>query len=134
MNYDKEKALQHDQSASDITPQIYHEDLHEPPKEISLHRGLKARQISMIAVCVSVLSSQNFGRDFCHSSAALLGQVLSSGQALRSGEEGHLVFFLHWLSASPLTNLRSFSGLCLCGHNLLSCHGCPRRNVSIFTS
>jgi yeast amino acid transporter len=32
---------------------FYDEALVEPRKEESLHRGLKARQISMIAVCIA---------------------------------------------------------------------------------
>jgi amino acid permease len=34
---------------------FYDEALAEPPKEESLHRGLKARQISMIAVRIEYL-------------------------------------------------------------------------------
>jgi len=49
MEYDKEKDVRHDNSASDITPQYHDEALHDP-KGAGLHRGLKARQISMIAV------------------------------------------------------------------------------------
>jgi amino acid transporter len=56
MDHDKEN-IRTEKSASDITPptgKYYHEDLNEPPKEESLHRSLKARQISMIAVCISM--------------------------------------------------------------------------------
>lgn len=58
MNFDKEKGR--NSSTSDIAPQYYDEVLHEPPKEDSLHRGLRARQISMIAVHVSVLGTSKF--------------------------------------------------------------------------
>lgn len=51
---DPEKKDVRDSSASSVarSDPLYHdEELVEPPKENSLHRGLKARQISMIAVC-----------------------------------------------------------------------------------
>jgi amino acid transporter len=49
MEYEEKKVQE--KSTSDITHEYYDETLHEPRKEESLHRGLKARQISMIAVC-----------------------------------------------------------------------------------
>lgn len=93
MNFKFYKEKGHDNSASDVTPQYYDEVLHEPPREDSLHRALKARQISMIAVCVCIFSSQSFDRDNCRSSAALSGRVLSLVRGRRSGEEGHLVSY-----------------------------------------
>jgi amino acid transporter len=56
MDYDKEKHLAHANSDSDVVSNR-DEALREPPPEESLHRDLKARQISMIAVCVSALSA-----------------------------------------------------------------------------
>ncbi|KAK0503212.1 dicarbixylic amino acid permease [Armillaria luteobubalina] len=60
-------------SASSITSDhnngYYEEDLHEPPPESTLHRGLKARQISMIAL----------------GGAVGTGLIIGSGTALRRG-------------------------------------------------
>lgn len=67
MNFDKEKGR--NSSTSDIAPQYYDEVLHEPPKEDSLHRGLRARQISMIAL----------------GGAVGTGLVIGTGTALRQG-------------------------------------------------
>lgn len=41
------------ESSSSEENAFYDEALAEPPKEETLHRGLKARQISMIAVRIS---------------------------------------------------------------------------------
>ena len=49
MDY-RDKDRRTSESASDITPEHYDEAFLEPPKDESLHRALKARQISMIAV------------------------------------------------------------------------------------
>lgn len=56
MDYEEKKVQ--DKSASNSTHEYhdYDETLHEPRKEESLHRGLKARQISMIAVCFFYMS------------------------------------------------------------------------------
>lgn len=48
------------ESSSDVfgrennEPYYDNDELNEPPPEDSLHRGLKARQISMIAVCLAL--------------------------------------------------------------------------------
>lgn len=50
-------------SVNDVNNGFYDEDLREPPAEETLHRGLKARQISMIAVRSSnalILSHPHF--------------------------------------------------------------------------
>ena len=86
MDHDKEKKFLHDNSASDVTPR-YDNDLEEPPKEDSLHRGLKARQISMIAVCISVRIALKF--EYSHplqlGGAVGTGLIIGSGTALRRG-------------------------------------------------
>jgi len=53
MGYDEKKV---DQEKSASTVESFEGDnvLEEPDPEQSLHRGLKARQISMIAVCVFI--------------------------------------------------------------------------------
>lgn len=76
MNFKFYKEKGHDNSASDVTPQYYDEVLHEPPREDSLHRALKARQISMIAL----------------GGAVGTGLIIGSGTALRRG--GPLGLFL----------------------------------------
>jgi amino acid permease len=56
MGFDEKKALEkvnhvdQERSTSSINQDNYDEALNEPLQEESLHRGLKARQISMIAV------------------------------------------------------------------------------------
>ncbi|KAF9464654.1 dicarbixylic amino acid permease [Collybia nuda] len=67
MDYDEKKVQ--DKSTSDITHEYYDETLHDPRKEESLHRGLKARQISMIAL----------------GGAVGTGLIIGSGTALRRG-------------------------------------------------
>lgn len=58
MGSDEKKALEkinhvdQERSTSSINQNYYDEALNEPRQEESLHRGLKARQISMIAVSV----------------------------------------------------------------------------------
>jgi len=47
---DEEKKLNVDVPSPTEHASITHGDFEEPPQEKSLHRGLKARQISMIAV------------------------------------------------------------------------------------
>jgi len=63
MSYDPEKkgaiAVEKERSDSNsaIDQEYYDEGILDPPKEETLHRGLKARQISMIAVrflCISL--------------------------------------------------------------------------------
>ncbi|KAF9053622.1 dicarbixylic amino acid permease [Hymenopellis radicata] len=69
---DIEKKLPATGSASSVSENnngYYEEDLHEPPPESSLHRGLKARQISMIAL----------------GGAVGTGLIIGSGTALRRG-------------------------------------------------
>jgi len=52
MEFEEKKALEkvEERGISSIDQDYYDEALNEPPQEESLHRGLKARQISMIAV------------------------------------------------------------------------------------
>ena len=52
MEFEEKKALEkvNQERTSSIDQDYYDEALNEPPHEESLHRGLKARQISMIAV------------------------------------------------------------------------------------
>ena len=79
---DKENYLSQREQVS-----VTHGDYDEPVQEESLHRGLKARQISMIAVglsinrCVTVCLT-------CHSQmggAVGTGLIIGSGTALRRG-------------------------------------------------
>ncbi|ESK96929.1 dicarboxylic amino acid permease [Moniliophthora roreri MCA 2997] len=56
-------------SSSIEADEVYNEELHEPPKEEALHRGLKARQVSMIAL----------------GGAVGTGLVIGSGTALQRG-------------------------------------------------
>ncbi|KAK7054938.1 amino acid transporter [Paramarasmius palmivorus] len=69
---DPEKLKQSDsslRSSSLEADEVYNEELHEPPKEEALHRGLKARQVSMIAL----------------GGAVGTGLVIGSGTALQRG-------------------------------------------------
>lgn len=51
MDFDEEKRNVKGSSSTVADNNNYDDDLLDPPQEESLHRGLKARQISMIAVC-----------------------------------------------------------------------------------
>ena len=91
MESDEKKALEkadhvdQERSTSSIN-QDYDEAFNEPHQEESLHRGLKARQISMIAV-----SAQSFHRHLVtHNDVKLggavgTGLIIGSGTALRRG-------------------------------------------------
>lgn len=60
MNYEDEKRSPVTTKPASSLEQSFDENLHEPPPEESLHRGLKARQISMIAVrCSPLQRNQN---------------------------------------------------------------------------
>ncbi|KAF5381028.1 hypothetical protein D9615_003914 [Tricholomella constricta] len=69
MEYSDEKKIGHERSDSSISNAYHDETLHEPPIEKTLHRGLKARQISMIAL----------------GGAVGTGLIIGSGTALRRG-------------------------------------------------
>ncbi|KAF8654054.1 hypothetical protein AX16_003589 [Volvariella volvacea WC 439] len=68
MDYEK-KGSPVEKSSSSIDQDYYDEVLHEPPADKTLHRGLKARQISMIAL----------------GGAVGTGLIIGSGTALRRG-------------------------------------------------
>lgn len=53
MNYQDEKTIVNEKEHSDTSTEYQDDTLLEPPIDDSLHRGLKARQISMIAVRTS---------------------------------------------------------------------------------
>jgi amino acid permease len=68
MESDEKKALEkvshvdQERSTSSITQDNYDEALDEPRQEESLHRGLKARQISMIAVSVFLSAPSSYSQ------------------------------------------------------------------------
>ncbi|EEB97380.1 hypothetical protein MPER_03312 [Moniliophthora perniciosa FA553] len=66
-NQDPTSALDLESSSKSET--IYNEELHEPPEEETLHRGLKSRQVSMIAL----------------GGAVGTGLIIGSGTALQRG-------------------------------------------------
>ncbi|KAF9030758.1 dicarbixylic amino acid permease [Panaeolus papilionaceus] len=66
---DSEKQFANEKQIPSSVEESYDEALHEPPQEQSLHRGLKARQISMIAL----------------GGAVGTGLIIGSGTALRRG-------------------------------------------------
>jgi hypothetical protein len=68
MESDEKKALEkvshvdQERSTSSITQDNYDEALDEPRQEESLHRSLKARQISMIAVSVFLSAPSSYSQ------------------------------------------------------------------------
>ncbi|TFK42627.1 dicarbixylic amino acid permease [Crucibulum laeve] len=76
MAYNEKKIAAEEKSSSSVDREFYNEALDEPPPEQSLHRGLKARQISMIAL----------------GGAVGTGLIIGSGTALTRG--GPLGIFL----------------------------------------
>ncbi|KAF8163259.1 dicarboxylic amino acid permease [Crassisporium funariophilum] len=69
MEYNEKHVDQEKSTSPTESPAYYDKELEEPPEEESLHRGLKARQISMIAL----------------GGAVGTGLIIGSGTALRRG-------------------------------------------------
>jgi len=94
MSYDPEKKGEitvekaRSESISAVDQEYYDEGILDPPKEETLHRGLKARQISMIAVR-SVRFSVSLADLVSCSLVARWARVLSLDPALRCDEQAH---------------------------------------------
>ena len=90
MESDEKKALEkvnhvdQEKSTSSINQDYFDEALNEP--EESLQRGLKARQISMIAVSVCFFQCHSFTHNHVKLGGAVgTGLIIGSGTALRRG-------------------------------------------------
>jgi len=90
---EKVNHVDQEKSTSSINQDYYDEALNEPREEESLHRGLKARQISMIAVSVFLSAPSSYS------------QLCQAGRSCRDWVD-------HWLRNGSQTGWTSWCVLC----------------------